>query len=366
MISLVHHALDAEPRTLSPFVQHIHAIADGSDLCIACPYLGVGVLEPILRMAKSWRLLTDAEELLRSYEESQRAEVLKFLVDHGQRVRHWPDLHAKVVIGNTRALVGSANLTAKGLGQRQEMAVALEEPNAVAQLRTWFDALWDHCSTPAVEHLEAFRSSLPAAPSTALTVHIPSAAPKVAAVVPRELATGTPDSTGEESLVQRLALGASREWIEAFLWLCAELLNALGTGADDPRLAMTLPKKERRVLRVNLNQREVLSAHHHDSRSIGLILPSGVDLPPDLSDRIVHQYRFRPASDGKWFAYFAVDDPGLLAPLRDSWLSAICDEGARHQRRSSFHRHHVPAFMSSVTDLGYRQRLLAAAFPKRA
>lgn len=368
MISLVHHALDAEPGAISPFVQHIHNIAEGSDLCIAGPYLRVRVLDPILRKAKTWRLLTDAEELLRSHARCERAEMVKLLVDHGKHVRHWPDLHAKVVIGNTHALVGSANLTAMGLGQRQEMAIALEDPDAVARLRTWFDALWERCTSPSPMDLEAFSSSLPAAFPEVLAVRIPSPAPKVSAlVVSRELATRTPDTTGEGRLIERLALGASREWIEAFLSLCAELVEALGTVADDPRLAMTLPNTERGVLRVNLNQREVLSAHRHNPMSIGLILPQSVDLPPDLAGRIVHQYEFRPASDGKWFAYFSVEEPRLLAPLRDSWLFAITDEGARQQRRSSFRQHHhVPAFLGSVTDLEYRQRLLDAAFPKRA
>jgi hypothetical protein len=167
MLHLVHHALDASPETLSPFVEHLSAIAGGSDLRVACPYLGLAVLEPILNRARSWRLLTDAEALVKSLVGAQRAEIVRFLVEHGERVRHWPDLHAKVVVGDSRALVGSANLTAMGLGRRQEMAVAFEDCGEVEQLRGWFDALWQRCTAPSPEELEAFRASLPEEPPDA-------------------------------------------------------------------------------------------------------------------------------------------------------------------------------------------------------
>jgi hypothetical protein len=162
-----------------------------------------------------------------------------------------------------------------------------------------------------------------------------------------------------------VARSPSREWSEGFFGLCAEVLETLRSEGDDPRVAMTLPKNERDVLRVNVNGREVLSAHRRDSRSIGLILPVGVELPPDLEERIVWSYDFRPASDERWFAYFAVDDPGQLAPLREAWLSAVGDEGGRGVR-SRYRRFHVVAFHRAVREAEYRRRLLDAAFSTQA
>lgn len=95
--ALVHHSFDAVAGELSPFVQRIHDIAKGSELRSACPYLGLRALRPILAEAKSWRLLTDAEELMRSHATSQRAEWLAFLSKRERQVRHCSDLHAKVV-----------------------------------------------------------------------------------------------------------------------------------------------------------------------------------------------------------------------------------------------------------------------------
>lgn len=367
MVSLVFHALDPDSRTLSPFVQHILSIADGSrDLRIACPYIGLAVLRPVLATAKSWRLLTDAEELLKGKHASQRPEWVRFLAEYREQVRHCRWLHAKVVAGDAAALVGSANLTKRGMGGRQEVGVLVDEPTLVGELHAWFDGLWERCELPSRTTLESFVSALPEGLLDTNSPQLPNKAPQVQArVFAHTTAEEAPETTGEESLLERLARSVSREWINAFLDMCADLLGALGTTSEDPRLATTLPKTERGVLRVNLNRREVLSAHSHDRMAVGLILPRAVKVPPNLSRRIVYEYEFKPASDEKWFAYFSVEDPRLLAPLRGSWLSAIADEAARQQERSNYRHHHVPAFFGCVTDVSYRRRLLDTAFPSK-
>lgn len=67
------------------------------------------------------------------------------------RVRIYPEgrLHAKAYLFErgdglpTTALVGSSNLSLPSPGNPTELNVVVREPNAAAQITTWFDTLWD-------------------------------------------------------------------------------------------------------------------------------------------------------------------------------------------------------------------------------
>jgi hypothetical protein len=61
------------------------------------------------------------------------------------KVRHLPDLHAKVVVAEKKAIVGSANFSAAGLGLTTSGPPSWLEAAAVidaADVSTWFDSHW--------------------------------------------------------------------------------------------------------------------------------------------------------------------------------------------------------------------------------
>jgi hypothetical protein len=64
-------------------------------------------------------------------------------------LRTLDNLHAKVVIGRTLAIIGSANFSANGLGLEdgesahwEEAGYEVTDPKQIAALRNWFDNLW--------------------------------------------------------------------------------------------------------------------------------------------------------------------------------------------------------------------------------
>lgn len=368
MLTLVHHALDSEPGALSPFVKYINTVAEGSDVRIACPYVSLRVLRSLVGKARRWRWLTDAEELLRSHAPSNRAELLKFLADHQERVRHWPDLHAKVVAGDASALLGSANLTEMGLGKRQEIGVLLDEPAIVGQLHCWFDALWSRCQAVPPAALNDFAAALPRALTEAPGVRLTSPAPAISAALfpaaePPNLASG------EDELRERLSRAASREWANAYLDLCADLLATLELKEDDARLVMSVPTSS--GLPVTINQRYVLCAFHRGRKVVGMMLPHDLQIPAELVPAMAnvreHMGGFKAWHDEKpeevpGFAYFEVEDPRELLPLRDEWLYAVMRETERPWKHSSFRRMHVPAFFRAAIDKNFRAALLNRAF----
>lgn len=68
----------------------------------------------------------------------------------GAEVRQANDLHAKVMLGESAALIGSANFSANGLGYEgnectgwQEAGMRVDAPAQLGPIRTWFNRMWE-------------------------------------------------------------------------------------------------------------------------------------------------------------------------------------------------------------------------------
>ncbi len=71
-------------------------------------------------------------------------------------IHHCPALHAKAVISDSFAMMGSANLTNHGILGRTEMGVLLDDPAMVAEMGAWFDDLWHSTAPPRVDEASAY------------------------------------------------------------------------------------------------------------------------------------------------------------------------------------------------------------------
>lgn len=367
MPSIIHHIVGAPAGETSPFILRIHAIAKGSTLRIACPYIGLRVLRPIVERSKTWRLLTDTEELLRNQPTSQCAEWVAFFEKHPEKIRHCRGLHAKVVLGDSSALVGSANLTEAGLGKRHEMAVYSEEATMVGPLTEWFDSLWNQCPSVPARALHEFVRSLPLSLQEAEPIRLDLQSPQVSAKVhiaafstQGRSKVGRP-CPGNSRLPERLAHAISRAWIDGYLDLCSDLLRSLPIEESDKRLVMAIPKEHR--LPITINQRYVLSAFLRGKQVIGLMLPPEVKIPASLESKIIHSGRFKAWADETpkmvpRFDYFKIDDPKELKILREAWLRAVAQESKRAWKCSSYRDFHASEFHRVVVDLDYRRQIL--------
>lgn len=106
----------------------------------------------------------------------------EFVTQHHEKIHDVRDLHAKAIVAGEGALVGSANFTRKGLAGRDELAVSLDEPESVDELRDWFDELWSNSSSATLEELDEFISTSQSTPRDVThrsTLSIPSDAPRV-------------------------------------------------------------------------------------------------------------------------------------------------------------------------------------------
>lgn len=153
MTTLLYHT---EGGRESPFDAAILRVASNGPVRIVSPYIGMAYLQRILAISPDWRLLSDVEEWLRSVSARERPKAWAFIRDNLEQIHHVPALHAKAVISDHLAMMGSANLTQKGILGRTELGVLLEDPGLVAELCAWFDGLWSSTTPPLVDEASAF------------------------------------------------------------------------------------------------------------------------------------------------------------------------------------------------------------------
>jgi len=153
---LYHLARDDGESAVSPFDEAILQVADSGPVRIVSPYIGVGYLARIISVSPEWRLISDVQEWLGALPRQARPAAWNFIRENLELIHHCPTLHAKAVISNSLAYMGSANLTQYGIIGRTEMGVLLDNSQLVAELGTWFDDLWAETAPPMVDEASAY------------------------------------------------------------------------------------------------------------------------------------------------------------------------------------------------------------------
>ncbi len=136
---------------ISPFDAALLQVSNNANpLYLASPYIGLSFLNRILDNADDWKLLSDVEAWLSSGNRIHRARCWQFIIKNLDRIKHVPDLHAKVAIGNNLLFLGSANFTDKGMLGRDELSILVDDPEIVNESLEWFHGLWDSASAPVI------------------------------------------------------------------------------------------------------------------------------------------------------------------------------------------------------------------------
>ncbi|MCH7660105.1 MAG: phospholipase D family protein [Euryarchaeota archaeon] len=371
MAELIYHDHSSNSSALSPFDQVIGEIATKSEVRIACPYIGPKYLERILAKAQDWRVLTDVEEWLSVHAVANRERVHDLISENWDSVHHFPDLHAKVVLTEDKALVGSANLTTKGLTGRAEMSILFDESEKVEEITDWFEMLWKRSSSPEMSEVDEFLDAEPSSSSPARnrsTASISSNAPKVRASLSPDSSAQQESTeitqTDHERLVEVVSNAPSAEWINRYFSLLANLLAETGLTTDDTQLVTSLPQNG--SLPVTINNRYVLTALRSDRRT-GFIIQHGSEKLTEYIRESAYNGRFDPIDNENETAtphYLEFEDsPNRIADsdFKEAWFSAVTDEVGR-ATISPYRRHHRPVVCRAARNNRYRQRVIRAAF----
>lgn len=158
---LIYHMPTATAGEVSPFDAAILQVSQAGPLKVVSPYIGVGYLKRILCASQeNWCLLSDVKAWLASLSVRARPQAWAFIRANLSRIHHCTAIHAKTVIGQRQAYIGSANLTSTGVLARTEMGVLLEEPALVAELHRWFDEIWSQTAPPVVDEASEYVKQL--------------------------------------------------------------------------------------------------------------------------------------------------------------------------------------------------------------
>lgn len=118
-------------------------ISDASKIDIAVAFWGTGAENLLIGSGKKIRILCNLTS------GGTNPEVIRALQEAGVHVRHSPSLHAKVVLGDSHAILGSANMSSNGLSLEgnelagwQEAGYVVTSAQDLENARSWFSDRW--------------------------------------------------------------------------------------------------------------------------------------------------------------------------------------------------------------------------------
>lgn len=371
MAEIIHHTEESAGGGLSPFDTAIREIVTDESVLVACPYITLDYLESVLREADSWRLLTDTEAWLDNYATDQREAIREFIARNHERIHDIRNLHAKAVIGETSALVGSANLTRMGIGKRDELAVRLDEPDRIAELREWFDDLWEEGSPANLDEIDdRIRTSSPVPSSGGGGTSISSSARRVSASITKDemresngAVAEMGDEDAHERLVKQIAKAPSRDWMVRHLHLLEKLLSKIEISNQDPSLFMSITQDGE--LHITINNRLVYGIQPFRARTL-FILSINTNRIDELRAQAAYS---EPFSDGSETAAYLLGFNDGLERVADpdfkrEWMRAVFSELDREYGASPYRRRfsHEPIVYQAAVDHEYREGVLNEAF----
>lgn len=371
-MKLVHHTDESRNGCASPFAEAIQELTASEQLSLACPYINVEYLRSALEHVSSWRLLTDAKAWLAGQNAGKRASIQEFIERHHESINHVEDLHAKAIIGDGGALVGSANFTEKGLWKREELSVLLNDSENVDELRAWFDGLWARSDPVKLDELDAYVRTAPAAP-TGVSHHgapsFTSNAPKVRDSRATNESSGqrvsetVEDENVHRRLVERVGKAPSRDWINQHFDLFEELLAVTGLSEDDPILVASIPQSG--GIHITINNRYVLTPMRTARSQASFILSDDTD---GLDELISQATKYEPFSNAnnEPAPHLLTFDNGLEQitdpSFKRNWFKAILTEVENRAEKAKWRNKHEPAVYRAAVDHDYRERVLNEAF----
>lgn len=289
-IKLIYHDNESSEGGVSPFHKIIKEIVKDKNISIVCPYIGIDIFEDITQLSNSWQLISDIKEWIKS-DRTNALRIKNYIMKNSLNVHNYPDIHAKVIITDNNTLIGSANLTEKGLTGRVEMCVLIEDKEIVAKMQKWFCDIWNKSGgnepeSINIQHLEQFVNSIMSVPSHNLNeskISIPSKAPAIKAKLAEYGKENIQvdniiknNKKSHQCLIEAMKLTSNRGWINSYFDLAKELIEFTGLTSDDPRLVMSITKNKK--IPISINQRWVLKPlKPYYNGNIGLIMPLEYD-----------------------------------------------------------------------------------------
>lgn len=360
-MKLIYHKADNN-SPYSPFDSEIVSIANGQDLLLVSPYIGLSYLKRLVKISKSWKLLTDFQEWIISHPNKlHRREICDFIVNNFDNIKHIPDIHAKVLVTDNSAFVGSANFTQKGILERTEMSVSFSEIGKVTELKEWFNSLWaistDYTEKQLFEFVKRNEDVLTQPKIAGLKPQFGYQKNKTL-LVPIDTFLKT-DKDYEQELIKAIKqTKKDNVWLNRYFDLIKELLTEFSIDENSQKISMSVTKAFK--MPISIGQRYIICPRHRRD-AIGFILPLDFgDIIGDYPNAVINEGYFFDKKNNQEALWIDFDSDIIFSEdtfLFNYWQTAVKAEINR-TTISGFRRSHNPFYYKAVMDTKYRQTLL--------
>lgn len=367
-IKLIYHDKESSMGGISPFDKTIAEIVKNKNVCIVCPYIGIDYFDRITQLANTWRLVTDVEAWVISHNPKARQNIKNFITKNHSNIHHYKDIHAKVIVTDNKAFIGSSNFTVKGITGRVEMSVLIEEKEQVGELQKWFYDLWTESVSVYPQELDRYVSSILSLPSpdlnkpeTSLTSNAPAIKANLVDIGSTDIKVANIIKNNQEShkrLIECIKLTLNRNWIDDYFDMAKELIEFTGLTVDDPRLVMSITDRN---IPITINQRYVLNPKYKSG--FGLIMPLDYDSQNHDADGVLYEEYFskNKIHEAQWIVFERKNKIEFSERIKNYWKQAVLVELERG-KKSGFKKFHEPVVYEAVMNLSYRTKLLDEAF----
>jgi hypothetical protein len=366
-------------RGVSVFDEAALEVVAGQHVKIVCPFIGLDYFSRLIAQSRSWCLLTDPVQWLASQSRRQRSGIVDFIADNCRSIKSISAVHAKVIIGGGRVMFGSANLTSRGICERVEFGVVVDDRALFDECMQWFDSLWSAAEAVDVEECREVLDVLPEPVKHVQygkkpTVSVRAALKNIDVRMPAGQHGVIPNTSVEVSaehdvlLARVKRLTSVRAEAKIMLDCLAEALAVSGLSCDDRRLYVSCLAGS--SLHVNISSLAVAWSRRRAGVSYLCIMLADVKLARSLLEKFpgveLEEFKGRPC----WGVRIPLPCARQILPeVRASWHEAIQGQVALVRRDGKSHynsyrdRHHVPWFYDFLASHERREWFVRSAFP---
>ncbi len=359
-MKLIYHNIQGTEE-YSPFDKELVELSKNQDLLLVSPYIGLSYLKRLINISKSWKLISDFQEWIISHpNKKQRLEICDFIVKHSDKIRHVPDIHAKVLITENFGFLGSANFTENGIQKKTEMSVSFSEKEKVEELRNWFQSVWINSEDFSEKEITEFinkNENINPKPKIKSFKSTKKNIKRKSALVPIETYFKI-DNDYEQELIKAIRkTKQTKEWLNRYFDLVKEIFEEFNIGEDSPKITMSVTSGLK--MPISIGQRYVIRPKD-SGNTIGLILPLEFrDILTDYAGaKITEGYFYtNKVQQALWVQFDSDIIFSKDQVLFENWRKAIRHEIERTEV-SGFRKSHNPFYYKAVMDLKYREMIL--------
>lgn len=160
-----------------------------------------------------------------------------------------------------------------------------------------------------------------------------------------------------DDLVGVVKVAPSKQWVNNFLDMAADLIDITGVTEDDDQLVMSI-RTDQKSLPISLGNRYCLKGYAADQK-LGVILPHGSAAVDDLREKACDTGQFNGGEKPPHYYKFPATSIGevVIDDYYEDWKRAVRAERERGHGRVRGDAHE-PAVYQAAINPGYRQRLL--------